>query len=129
MKITAEEIKKADLVRTKFEDFLDELLYEYHELEVDYYFYTDEYDNSIEICFEEDIEKPWEPHPDIRKAILNLGFYRIFWNFTDGTEIRGNEPRRSSSGPHKYHKKVGYVDEDFDYKEYIKACKTWAYNK
>ncbi len=84
---------------------------------------TDSYDNSMEVYFKDEIERPWEPSLATRRAMCALGFGTIYWNFKDGTEIRGTEPRRlkkfkSGVHPNGIHFNdhihipgVGYVDD------------------
>jgi len=100
---------------------------------------SDDYDNSIEIYIKNSIPYPYEPCYEIRKAIYDLGFGNVYWNFlgdkrelplnkTNGSiesmrisadEIRNFEPRHSRNYlwiPCKY----GYVDERFNEEEWKK---------
>ncbi len=72
---------------------------------------SDQYDNSLEVYFREEIDRPWEPSWATRCAMLALGFDTVYWNFMDGTEVRGREPRRLKAGPHRHVPGVGYVDD------------------
>lgn len=101
--------------------------FEEHEPEVylDFSIGSDSYDNSIEIYIKNVLPYPYEPCKAIRKAIYDLGFSIVYWNFIDeqgnySEEIRGSEPRRLKNAPHLY-TKYGYVDARFNEELYLKT--------
>ena|SRR5215467_2652873 len=46
----------------------------------------DYYDNSLEVYFHPDIDPGWSISSEQAERILGWGFFRLFLNFTDGTE-------------------------------------------
>lgn len=130
-KTLAERLHERYALEVMVENVIDEAL-EKHELDsprlLDYHTGSDWYDNSIEIYFENVIPYPWEPSPATRKAIYDLGFSIVYWNFVDNKgqcteEIRGWEPRRFKNADHHL-VKWGYVDDRFNEEEYIKNYRT-----
>ena len=137
----AERLHDSFRVQMEVDELISDL-FEKHEPEVyellDFSIGSDDYDNSIEIYIKNSIPQPYEPCYEIRKAIYELGFGNVYWNFladkrelpldkTNGSElmrvshdeIRNYEPRHSRNYlwiPCKY----GYVDERFNEDEWNK---------
>lgn len=118
-KNVAQDYHDGHRAKTIIEDTLFELfLYDPPPIEnfdEDYFeIHGDYYDNSLEVSFKQDIHKPWEPSLKTRQALYDLGFEIVYWNFTDGTEIRGVEPRHSKGSDGWVSSKAGFIDKDFD---------------
>ncbi len=137
----AERLHDSFRVQNEVEELISDL-FEKHEPEVyellDFSIGSDDYDNSIEIYIKNSMPYPYEPCHEIRKAIYELGFGNVYWNFladkrelpldkTSGSglmrisydEIRNFEPRHCRNYlwiPCKY----GYVDERFNEDEWNK---------
>ncbi len=75
----------------------------------------DHYDHSLEVHFEIDVPPDWEPALAVRQAMYDHGFATVFWNFKDGTEIRGTEPRHSRDSKSWIGVDgIGYITPGFD---------------
>jgi hypothetical protein len=138
----AERLHDSFRVQMEVDELISDL-FEKHEPNIyeslDFSIGSDDYDNSIEIYIKNSIPYPYEPCYEIRKAIYELGFGNVYWNFlgdkrelplnkTNGSElmrmshdeIRNFEPRHSRNYlwiPCKY----GYVDERFNEEDWNKS--------
>lgn len=129
-KTTAEVLHDGKLAKNYIENYICELFEKYHPFyydnDFDFDIGSDDYDNSLEVYFNISIPYPFEPCYEVRKALLDLGFNIIFWNFREDKngdfcdEIRGFEPRRYSAPAKHIPNKYGYVDERFNEEEYLK---------
>ena len=142
-KSIAERLHDSTWVESHIEDVIMEAYKKYEpELygRLDFHIGSDEYDNSIEIYFDISLPYPYEPCKEIRKAIYDLGFSIVYWNFNKDTmdvmcdrfigtgpemvknsidEIRGWEPRHNKHA-HWIPNKYGYVDDRFKKKKWEK---------
>jgi len=134
-KTLAEKLHESYEIQEKIENIICDI-YKKYEPEIykklDFSFFSDFYDNSIEIIFLISLPYPYEPCLEIRQEILNLGFDTVYWVFSKDLievknkrsfienspdEIRGFEPRHNRYSewiPTEY----GYVDERFKEKEW-----------
>lgn len=124
LKTIANRMHDAADLQGHVESLISDELQEHETLEdLDFTISNDYYDNSLTVRFTVHIERPWEPCLASRQAIYDLGFSIVFWEFTDGTEIRGTEPRRTRMNKpeklpsgiwtlgHRLVEGVGYVDD------------------
>jgi hypothetical protein len=128
---------------SKIESEIQDLFEQYEpELykKLDFGISSDYYDNSIEVYFKIPLPYPYEPCYEIRKAIYDMGFSIVYWNFKEDKmdvicdrfigkgetlvkdsidEIRGYEPRHNKHAKW-IQTKYGYVDDRFIESEWIR---------
>jgi hypothetical protein len=141
-KTLADRLIEGELAKGKI---IDELFDAFEKYEPEIYKKLDDieigcdyYDWSVEIYFKDSLPYPYEPCKEIRDMVYNMGFDKVYWNFTKDTrdvicdryigeasqvvknsmdEIRDWEPRHS-----KHNKwietKYGYIDERFNEEEW-----------
>ena len=141
---TAEKFHESEAVKNRIEDVISESFEKYEPenyKDLEFSIYGDDYDNSIEIYIKNHMPYPYEPCIEIRRAIYDLGFGIVYWNFWDGgeldslggkkypEEIRGTEPRRYKVSEGRSSAKlcqaawsrwgISYPDERFDGDKWI----------
>jgi len=121
-KTLAEELHSAYSIISIIEDKISDLFEKYEPTTFEVLNFTisaDMYDNSIEIYIKNVMPYPYEPCKEIRKAIYDMGFSIVYWNFYNESkkiteEIRGYEPRHyKDSSTWKLINDVGYVDDRY----------------
>lgn len=114
-----------DFIETTIEDAFEKYHPEIWE-ELDFDIGSDDYDNSLEIYFQNSLPYPWEPCKEVREAVYALGFTNVYWNFKKDVdkqfgmmdEIRNWEPRHTREAKYWVSNKYGYVDDRFDEKHW-----------
>jgi len=138
----AERLHDSYIVQMQVEDVIMDA-FEQHEPEIydklEFHIGSDYYDNSIEIYFDISLPYPYEPCNEVRQAVYDLGFSRVYWNFLKDVmdvqcnrvspplpdniwkgspdEIRDYEPRHNRYGIW-INNKYGYVDDRFNEDEW-----------
>lgn len=125
----AERLHDSFRVQMEVDELISDM-FEKHEPKIydalDFSVGSDEYDNSIEIYVKNYLPYPYEPCYEIRKAIFDLGFGTVYWNFVNEEckamtdEIRGYEPRHYKDSSKWKGCKYGGVDDRFNEEEWNK---------
>jgi len=128
-KTVAERLHDSYRVQMEVDELISDL-FEKYEPEIyeslDFSIGSDYYDNSIEIYFKISLPYPYEPCNEIRKAIYDLGFSSVYWNFKEDKfkntydEIRDYEPRHYKDFSTWKACSHGFVDSRFDKEEWSK---------